>query len=166
MADPLKLLRGLLVTELGLAADRAFVYNSKWNIPPDDGLFALVSFERAKPYSTSLWYEDTPAGLTEVQETAVQETYAIDLFSRSTEARDRRHEVVFALNSTAAQQMCEANAMKLSDIPSSFLDLSQVEASARLNRFQLTFNVLRLQRREKVAPYYNQFTDPTFLVEP
>lgn len=166
MADPLKLLRALLVTELDLAADRVFIYNAKWNIPTDDGLFALVSFVREKPYSTAKWHESTDAGLTEVQEIAVQETYSIDLFSRSTDARERRQDVIFALNSDAAQRMCEENSMKLGDIPTTFLDVSEVEASARLNRYRLTFNVLRLQRRERVAPYYDQFTDPTFLVEP
>lgn len=166
MADPLKLLRSLLVTELDLAADRVFIYNAKWNIPPDDALFVLVSFLREKPYSTAKWHESTDAGLTEVQEVAVQETYAIDVFSRSAEARDRRQDVIFALNSDAAQRMCEENSMKLGDIPTNFLDVSAAEASARLNRYQLTFNVLRVQRREKVAPYYDTFTDPTLLVEP
>ena len=166
MADPLKLLRALLVTELNVAADRVFVYNSKWNIPADDGLFVLVSFLRGKPYSTGRWYEDTADGLKEIQEMAVQETYTIDLFSRSAEARDRRNDVLFALNSTAAQQMCETYSMKIGDLPTAFNDLSHIEASARLNRYQLTFNVLRIERRERVAPYYSDLTSPSLLIEP
>lgn len=166
MTDPLKVVRSLLVTEMGVASDRVFLYNAEWTIPKDEGMFLLVTFDHAKPYSTATWYEDTAAGLTEIQEIATQETYSVDVFSRSTEARDKRNGVIFALNSTAAQQACEAHNLKFSNIPSVFIDLSHIEAAARLSRYRLTFNVLRLERREKVAPYYDQFSDPTLLIEP
>lgn len=166
MSDAISLIRSLLVSELNLAPDRVVNYNQKWTLPPGDGLFVMLSFMNGKPYSTGMWHEDTAAGLAEIQETAMQETYAIDLFSRTNEARERRHEILWALNSTAAQQMCEVNTMKLAGLPSSFHDLSFLEASGRLNRYQLTFHLLRIQRRERVAPYFNQPNQPTLLVEP
>jgi len=165
----IKVLAELLRTELDLtvAPPRVFIYNQKWNIPDDDGLFVNVSFLSDRVFSSNSTIVNDPlsdTGMTEELSTNVQETYQIDVFSRDNSARLRKHEVIFALRSLAAQQACETYSFKIGSIPSSFIDLSQIEASARLNRYALRFNLLRGYSRTKSIDAFTNFTIPPSLI--
>lgn len=166
MTDVLKILRALLVAEMDLPDERCMIHNTKWTLPTGDGLFVLLSFVSAKAISTGKWHEDSVDGLLEVQETVYRDTINVDVFSRSTDARDRRHEVLWAFNGDEAARTCERFSLKISDLPTEFTDLSDVEASGRLYRYQLTFRVLKVLRREKLVPYYSDFDGPDLLIEP
>jgi hypothetical protein len=166
VAEPLKILRSVIVSELGLDDSRVLIYNTKFNLPSDEGLFVVLSFLASKTVSSGKRYEDATGGLLEVQETILSDSVAVDVFSQSTIARDRRHEVIWALNSDAMQSACELNTLKVGDLPNEFMDLSFVEANARLNRYRLTFRVSHLERREKLVPYYGTFTNADVTFEP
>ena len=151
----------LIKQQLALDDSRVWSYNQKTKIPNDPGLFIEVAFVRAKPFATASVCQDDDAGnFTEFQSTNLQETYTIALYSRDESAFTRAHEVIFALTGTLAQQACETYEFKFSDIPTAFIDVSFLEASARLFRQEITFNALRVKTGQRVIDYYDTFTIP------
>ena len=141
---------------------RVFIYNQKWKIPPVDGMFICVGFLYAKPFGATLSYQTDPAtgGLIEVQGSNTQETYTVEAFSRNGEARERMHEIPMALRSTACQQLAERHSFKVGFIPSSFVDASETEESAILNKYVATFSVLRAHTKSKPVDYFDKFENP------
>jgi hypothetical protein len=175
MADPLKpelivAICGLIESQLDLPPKRVYVYNSKWEIPKDDGLFVSVGYLGERPFGVSMHFENHPddeSEMIEVQTMNTQEHYSIDVFSRNTSARERKHEVIFALNSTEAERLCEQYSFKFGNLPTSFVDVSSVEASARLNRYSISFNLLRAHERRRAIESYNSFTgSPSLVINP
>lgn len=164
------LLAGLIASQMGLPitpAGRVFLYNQKWDIPADDGLFVVLSLTGEKVTSSTLAYEPDPVGggLNEVQTTNRRELYTVNLFSRSAEALNRRHEITFAFHSTAAQQMAEANSLQIAPVAAAVNDVSDLEASARLNRIAITVVVQRAYSRTIAVQSYDQFPGNALLTE-
>jgi len=165
-----KLLAQLLIDQLGLNKNpdvpQVFIYNQKWEIPTVDGLFISIALLSEKIFGTSNRQYWSPqdnngaGGMREEITQNVQETYTIDLFSRDASARQLRFQVVAALHSTEAQQLCEQYSFKIATQPTSFIDLSEVEASARLNRYQCTLNVLRSYLQDNAIAWFDKFNIP------
>ena len=172
--ETITLLAGLIESELGFNPNdhRVMIYNQKWRIPDKDWMFVVVAYLGTKTFGSKLKYVNDPTDesqqtLSQVQSVNVQELYSIKCFSRDSEARIRNHEIIWALNSTAAQTLCEQNAFRIASLPSSLTDVSEVEASARLNRYDLTVNVLRAYGRTTPVPSYDNFSiPPQVLINP
>lgn len=155
------ILAGIVQRELDLPDGRVFIYNQKYTLPTDERLFVDVAFLSSRPFASSTRYEnDEQNRLVEVQYQCVQESYTVNLFSKNEEAMRRNHEVVFAFHGTFAQQQAEKYSFKFGFIPSSFVDSSAAEAAARLNRYSLTFNILRSYSRSRVIEYFDHFPNP------
>lgn len=160
----IKVFCDLITERLGLKPDRVVIYNQKWNIPNDVGLFVVVGFLNQKPFGNNLGYAnraatpDTPEGLNQVQSQNVQENYWIEVFSRNSEARTRQFEISFALASTQAQQISEKYSFRLAGIPLVFNDLSFLEGAAIINRYHAEFSAMRAYSLVTDAPYFDKFT--------
>lgn len=164
------LLAGLLASQMNLAVTpkgRVFLYNQKWDIPPDDGLFIVINRTGEKVLSSNLEYANDPVSgdLNEIKTTNRQEVYTINLFSRNADAINREHEVTFAFHSTAAQQMAEKYSLQIAPVPLSVNDVSALEASARLNRTAVTIRVLRAYSLTSAVQSYNSFPTAPLLTE-
>jgi len=150
---PIQLLRQILIEEMDLDDDKVMLYNQKWSIPPTDDLFVVVEFKHAKPFSSRNFMDRNN---NEVQEVNMQEFYTIGIFSRSTEALFRKHEVIMALSSIFSQQLQETNSFKISRI-NPIVDLSMLESTALNYRFDVDIVVFSWYEKTKVADYYNEF---------
>lgn len=157
--DLANVLAALIQSEMELEDGRVLVYNSILPLPKDPKIMVAVGFVSEKVYGTNRSYSDDPTnpeGLIEEVSTNVSETYAIDIYSQDNSARIRKNEIIFALNSTQAERLAEQYAFRIARIPAAFVDVSQVEGAARLNRYQLTMKVLRAHSRIRtVLPYTN-----------
>ena len=151
----------VLTAHMGLTSDQIWIYNQKRIIPNSSGLFIEVAFVGSRPFGSNVFCDDDEVGnFCEFQATNQQESYKIVLYSRDESAFTRSHEVLFALNSTAMQQACEQYQFHIGRLPTSFIDTSAVEASARLFRQDLDFNALRQYTKKTVIDYFNQFNIP------
>lgn len=168
--DPvLVALTQLFAQFMGLAPDQAMIYNEDWKIPADRRLYITIALLSSRPLGTSCGYEpvDGVVGLTEVVLMNSQETYTINVFSASDEARIRYPEVIMSFVSTIAQQLMEQLSFSLGQIPPSVVDLSQVEGARRLSRYAITLNLLRARRRVNTVPYFDTFTgSPAVIINP
>lgn len=169
-SELMKALCSLLESQLLLPPNHVFIYNQKYDIPSDDGLYAYVGFQRSIPFASSRKEENVPATSTsdaflqEVQTMNVREFYTINLYSRSAAARQRNHEIIFALHSNQCEQLQERFAFKMSYLPLSMHDISHIEGAAIINRYQLTFSLLRAYTRTRPIEYYSIFTIPPTLI--
>ena len=159
-----------LRTFMKLRDNQVVLYNQKWKMPNDDGIYITVALLDTKPYGNQREYRDNDdlTALLEVLTVYTRETYSIHIFSQSQEAMNRKEEVLFFLNSTAAQQAQEASGFKLATLPVSFVDTSETEGASRLNKYTCTVNLLRATSRENVVQYYDKFpnSEKNLLINP
>lgn len=155
------LICNLLKEQMDLSSQRVWIYNQKMKIPNDAGLFVEVRFVAAKPYGSNYECKDDEAGnFTEFQTLNQMEIYGITLYSRDESAFSRAHEVLMALTGVAAQQIQEQYHFKIGQLPASFTDTSNLEASANLFRQDLVFHTIRAYEKRRVIQYFNQFNIP------
>ncbi len=161
---------GLLRAYLGLSQDQVVVYNQKWTLPNDSRLYIVVGSLSQKPYGTSAETRAVPDGAGEklVEDVSVssREVLTVDVLSRSQEAVNRKEEVLMALSSQAAQELAEVYAIKIARIPAGPNDVSRVEGTARINRFQYVLPVLRTRTRTTDVESFDKFSQPSLVIEP
>ena len=174
----INLLVKLIREQLQLDNNHVVTYNQRIPIPPDDSIFVAVGLLGDKPYGHKISYEEglVPASevgepatvvLNEVQTQNVQQIYSIQIMSRNNDARARRQEILFALNSTQAEQLQEKYGFKIANIPVTFNDASIVEGASRLTRYAITFNELTAFSRIIPVNYYDNFAgSPELITQP
>jgi hypothetical protein len=168
MDEPIKVVADILQSELVLKPDQVLIYNQKFDIPPDDRLYLSLAVMGSRTFGASTRYVADPVSqdLNETQNVNRQEMYSLMLYSRSAQARVRNWEVPAALVSTFAQQMQEKNSIKISQVPTSMLDISEVDGTARLNKYSLTFMVLAAYTKTKPTQYFDRFSEPEIITNP
>lgn len=154
---------------MSMPQGRVWAYNGTQNLPQDNGLFIVLSFMSRDPYANVSHYEDTQNGYIEKQSVNVAEDVLISLISVNTEARDRVFEVPMALKSAFSQYTQEKNHIHISTI-GQVMDSSFVEASTRLNRFDVTCRVIRTYEQTIDIDYYDKFPntskfEPNWLID-
>lgn len=154
---PINNVAELIRAFMELKIEQVVIYNPSWTIPEDDRLYITVAFLGGRPYGSSREYHMNAdeSALIEAITINKREDYSINIYSRSDEALNRKDEVVQAFNSTFAQQLSEALSIKMSLLPISFVDLSQLEGAARIYRYNLTIPVLCAKTTERVTQYFN-----------
>lgn len=162
MVEPIKVVADILRVSMGLKPDQVLLYNQKFRIPPDDRLYISVGVLGTKTFGASTHYGVDPltGDLTETQRVNRQELLSVTLFSQSSEARTRNWEVPAALVSTYSEQQQEANSIKIAQTPVAMSDVSQVDGTARLNRYVLTIPVLAAYTKTQPTEYYSEFRQP------
>ncbi len=151
------IIRDIIKTEMKLADDRVFIYNQKWNIPTDEGLFVVIEYRGSKTLSSrNTTKQDNQGNLLEYQDVNMQEQITVQLFSRDLSALQRKEEAIMALASIYAQQQQAALSFYIARI-AVIEDLSDLEASAILYRFDIPVVVMSWYEKIKGTDYYNGF---------
>lgn len=166
IGNALLLLCDIIQREMSLDAGQVYLYNQKIDIPTDSKLYIAVGVETCKPYTNMLIPDGSGSGLTAVQQTNFMATCSIDIFSRGLQARDRKEEVILALQSIYAQSQQETNGFYIAKISTAFVNLSQVDGAAIPYRFNISVNLQYAVRKVKQVPYFDTFTEPDVTSEP
>lgn len=152
----LNIIKDIIDKELQMPPGRVWAYNASVDLPQDEDLFIVLSVMYRNPYSNNIHYVGDVENLKEVQTMNVAEDILISLMSKNTQARDRAYEIQMALGSTYSQQMQEKNKMHIARLGDVF-DASFLEASARLNRFDVRCRAIRAYDKIKNIDYYDKF---------
>lgn len=153
-------LADIIQTEMALADGSIFIYNQDFKLPETKGLFIILSYLGA-PKTLANNNEitvDQSGDVYENQYLNQLENIAIDVMSRDTTARTRKEEVLLALNSVYSNQQQELYQFKIFTNPSSFIDVSEAEGAARINRYQAMVPMMTSYRKSKKIEYYNRFS--------
>lgn len=164
----------LVTTPLGLFCDiienqmaipgRVWFWDQKIMQPTDSDLYVAVSVMSLKPFGNNKSYDPT-SGLVSKPVVYTGATLDIDIISRGTAARDRKEEVLWALNSDYSERQQEANSFHISRLPGGrFINLSQIDGAAIPYRFKISMNVQYAARGSVEVNYYDQFEAPTITV--
>lgn len=154
----LDILRDIILKEMSLPDDRVNIYNSRYELPEDDNIFVVLEPFTSQVISNRSWTESGKVKKEEVlyenQELNTHETVKVGIFSRSLDALNRKEEVVMALYSNYSQQQQEENTFKIGrNMP--IENLSDLEGSALLYRFEITVSVLAWYNKRKQIPFYD-----------
>lgn len=153
--------------ELGLSSGRVFLWDQKVFQPTDAGLYVAVSVPSCKPFANRTM--KGPSGWSEaVQSVNVLATLDIDVMSRGPDARDRKEEIVLALNSIYAQSQQETNSFYIGKLPPGgrFVNLSFIDGAAIPYRFRISVNLQYAVTKSKAVPYFDTFANVSITTEP
>jgi hypothetical protein len=172
--EPLEVINRLVILfreNLGLDQKHVVTYNQMIPIPPDETLFVAVGILDSKPYASSLSYRDTSTPgnpqLTEHQSANTRDVFSIHFMSRNNEARRRRHEFIFAVTGTRAQQMQDAHGFAIARLPIGLVDASITEGAERLNRYNMTLAVLSVASRSGPVDFFDSYKgSPALVTQP
>jgi hypothetical protein len=152
--------------EMGLSADQIWLWDQKINEPTDERLYIAVSVLSSKPFGNSTVYESVEdGGLNQIQSVNVSSVLSLDVMSRGTAARDRKEQVILALKSTYAESLMEIKSFNVSMLPSSFINLTKIEGSGILYRFNASVRLQYFVSKISPVSYFDTFQAPTILVD-
>lgn len=158
-AATIDLIRKLIQEYMDLDPTRVVIYNQPAAIPPVDGLWVAVQFEFSRPLSNRSSYKqnaDDSGELDQVQDSNFQSHFTIKIMSKDETALMRKEEVLMALTSDLSQRYQEDNSFLLSFI-GDIRDVSEVEASARLYRYDIEVIALDWYKKSKTVPSYDNY---------
>jgi hypothetical protein len=172
----LQILAGVIRAEMLLASDQVVIYNQRWVIPNDERLYVSLNVMGSRPYANNRRmvssFASNPLGgagiavLNEEQQVSSADLISLHVQSYGDQARVRRNEVMFALNSTRCEQQMERWGFHVGPLPSSFADCSEGLGTAMLTKYAITFSVLSAQARVNPVDYYDQFPIGQLAIQP
>lgn len=161
MTTPLKTICQIIQSEMELGNDQVWIFDQKIPIPRDERLYVAVSVVSCKPFGNTRRTIATtsPLGIAEVQSVNMQALISIDILSRGTDARNRKEEVVMALNSTLSESLQESESFFIAPLPKGFVNLSEIDGTAIPYRFNISVQVQYFVTKQKQIAYYDTFDD-------
>lgn len=156
MTSTLDYIKEILDKEMNLPTGRCFAYNNSEDLPKDGNLFIVLYFGNRSPFANNIRLKDETDRYNAIQSYNVVEDIEIALISRTTESRDRVHEVYMALNSVFSHEIQEKYKFHISTT-GDVLDNSFLEATSRMNRFDVTCRVIRAYEKQSNLDYYDKF---------
>lgn len=158
--DTSSVLVDILYQYTGLCKGSIWIRNQDRQIPNKPDLYIVVGFVSSPGIVGNVTYMkevdgDSGTEQHEINEVQVLENIQIDLFSRNDQARLRKWEVIAALQSFYSQQQQEKNNFKIFRIPSAFIDISQPDGSAMLNRYSVTVTCMVWYRKDRIMTQLN-----------
>ena len=168
VGTPLLLFAEILQKEMGLSSNRVVLWDQKLFQPKDNGLWIALSVPICKPFGTSNRASASESGMVSRPFVSMLAVVDIDIISRGPQARDRKEEIILALNSVYAQQQQDANSFYIGKLPPSgqFLNLSDIDGAAIPYRYKISVQMQYAFEKSKAAPYFDDFSDAEVFTDP
>lgn len=162
VGNPLLLFCEIIQNQLGLPDGRVYLWDQKIAQKTDAGLYVAISVLTCKPLGNVNRYNGAGSGSVSEQSVNMYVQLQIDIISRDTEARDRKEEVILALNSDYAQTQQEANCFFIGKLPagSQFLNLSEDDGAAIPYRYNISVALQYFFAKATTVDSYNTFPMP------
>lgn len=146
----------IIRTEMGLNQQNIWIHSQNRKIPPQSmELYVTVGCVDFLPISSKSQYN--PDDDTEVQTVYGRASVQIDILSRSLEARQRRAELLMAINSFYSKEIQDKYQFRIFELPSRFINTSSLEGGSEINRFSLIIRAMISQDKVKSSTYYDTF---------
>jgi len=157
VGTPLLLLCEIIQKEMNLPNGRVYLWDQKIEQPKDSDLYIPIAITSCKPFGNSNRPVSNGGSLDADQSVNMLASIDINIISRGPAARDRKEEIVLALMSNYAQRQQNANCFYIGKLPTSFLNLSQVDGAAIPYRFNISVNMQYAVCKVKPTEFYNDF---------
>ena len=153
-----KIIVNILTHELGLKPENIWIYAQNRKLPTDGKeLYCTLGCTRSKIISSKSIF--VPDDQTEKMEVIERCSVQIDLMSiaPNNEARDRRQEVIMALNSFYAQNLMEQYQVRIFEIPQSLEYSGTTYGGSEVNRYSCVCRCLVKTIKTQASDYYQYF---------
>ena len=160
--EPIKIIGDILTEFMSLSAGQVMIYNQDFKLPETSGLFIILQYNSSQNYSSTSEFIPAAEGMEGGQEnitTLMREDYTINVISKNDEARQRKEEVIMALNSNFSQEKQGLYQFQIARISNSFVNVSELEGAGMLNRFAINISLLAHYNKTINTPYYDDFTN-------
>lgn len=148
----------IIRTEMGLKQQNIWIHSQNRKIPPQSQeLYVTVGCVDFLPISSKSTYDYTKD--TEVQTVYGRASVQIDILSRSLEARQRRAELLMALNSFYSKEVQDKKQFRIFELPQRFINTSSLEGGSEINKFSLIIRAMISQDKVKDTDYYDKFNE-------
>ena len=155
--EPILVVADIIKNIMGLDTQQIFIYNQNFKIPETGGIFVVIQFNSSKVYSNNNEYIE--ATDEELLTTQTKEEYTVNVMSKDSTARTRKEEVIMALNFNYSRNQQELYQFKIGKITGDFLNVSEVEGAAVINRFALPLTLLAHYSKTLSTDIYDTFTN-------
>lgn len=155
VGSPLMLFCQIIEQELGLASGRVYLWDQKIMQPTDSGLYIAVSVGSSKPFGSS--NRMNAEGISE-QFVSMLSILTVDVISRGASARDRKEEVILALESDYARRQQDANSFFVGKISDKFINISEVDGAAIPYRFRINISIQYAYAKARPTLFFDQFS--------
>lgn len=159
IGSPLILLCDIIRNEMNLKEDRVYLWDQKTFQPHDYDPYIAISVPTCKPFGNINSYGGSTGGLLSNQAVNMLAHIDIDILSRGPAARDRKEEVILALNSNYSNSQQYANAFSIGRISTGFLNLSQVDGAAIPYRYKISCQMQYMYVKSKSVDYFDSFSN-------
>ena len=147
------ILADIITNELEINPSRVVVYSQNYEPPKDSGLYVIISTTLSRTLGTSNQFDkDTNE---EIKSVSSFVNMTVEITSKNRDALTRKEEVLLALVSNYSLQKQEENNIKLFR-NLEILDLTFIEGSSSLYRFQIPVTCTRLLTKRKVVDYFDK----------
>lgn len=160
VGTPILLFCDVIQHELGLANGRVYLWDQKIFQPKDYDLYVAVSMPSCRPFANV--NRQAANGIDSEQFVSMQALVDVDIISRGPAARDRKEEVIMALNSTYAQQQQEVNGFYIGKLSPTggFINLSEVDGAAIPYRYRISVQMQYAATKTTAVSYFDNFSIP------
>lgn len=150
----------IIQRSLGLTADRVYLWDQKLDQPQDSSLYIAVSVPSCKAFAN---VNETLASGQALQWLSMSATADIDIISRDSSARERKEEVIMALESNYSRYQQDANSFYIGKLPigSRFVNLSEIDGGAIPYRYKISVALQYVVSKVVPTPYFTEFSQPT-----
>lgn len=155
VGTPLLLFCEIIQNQLGLANGRVYLWDQKIMQPTDSDLYVAVSVDSCKPFGNS--NRQSKNGIASEQFVSMFATIGINIISRGPSARDRKEEVILALESDYARRQQDSNSFYIGKLSTSFLNLSDVDGAAIPYRYKISVNMQYFFAKTQSTIYFDSF---------
>jgi hypothetical protein len=155
--EPIKVVLGILQSELGLDQNHIYLANQD-HIMPKDGMSVMLEYLGPdEPIASKSYFDD--ALNTEVQQTVVRHMIQISIMSLAPDnsARIRKEEIALALQSFYSQRQQDANQIGIAWLTDAPVDGSYQDGTTMLHRFITSCFVQALHQKIKASGYFDNF---------
>lgn len=160
------LLLDVIQTYMGLPNDHCYMWDQKIFQPTDSNPYVVLSIMSCKPFGNTNYSDTSGSGLISQQSINMSANVSIDILSRGPAARDRKEEILLALNSNYALSQQYANSFYIAKLSSQFTNLSNIDGAAIPYRYSISVAIQYFFIKTNAVPYYDTFSAVTVTTEP
>lgn len=171
VGTPLLLFTEILQRELAIPDDHIYLWDQKIFQPKDFDLYLVVGIHDCKVFGNNIGpglVMGDPDWSVSVASVNMMAVVDIDLISRGPAARDRKEEVILALNSLYSERQQEGNSFNIGRIPAGarFQNLSLIDGAAIPYRFRISVNMQYTVTKTKSVDYFDSFDEEEITTNP
>lgn len=154
VGNAIELFCDIISNQMSLSQGQVYLWNQKINIPIDSRLYIAVGILSCKPFGNSNTLDTNGNSILSVN---MQAMLSLDILSRGPDARDRKEEIILALQSNYAQSQQELNSFYIGKLSTNFVNLSEIDGAAIPYRFNLSIPIQYFITKTQAIQYYNTF---------